>query len=114
MSTQLRKGSTELSSDRSNTLQQLLFYTNKDMKNCLFIHAGTSIPIITQKLTNNHSQIISNRPLFRYLSYSGNNQRSKLDIKSSSIPVKGTELFYCLVGRFLLTNKITRPDIHTC
>ena len=48
------------------------------------------------------------------LLYSGNNQRSKLDVKSSSIPVKHLELFYCLIGRLLFTSEITRPDVLDC
>ena len=44
-STQLRKGSTEHNSKRTNLLQQHLFYTNTELKNCRFV--GISIPIVT-------------------------------------------------------------------
>ena len=47
VSTQLYRGSTEPSSDGKKIIQQHLFYTNKDLKNCPFIDANTSIPIVT-------------------------------------------------------------------
>ena len=96
------------------TYYNKLFYTNKDLKNHTFIDVGTSIPIITWKLTKNCSHIISDKPLSSCSSYSGNNQRFKLDVESSSIPVKDIELFYCLIGRLSFTSKITRPDIQAC
>ena len=46
--------------------------------------------------------------------YSGNNQRFKLDVESSSTPVKDIELFYRLIGRLLFTSEITRPDVQAC
>ena len=67
------------------------------------------------KLTKNCSHIISNRRLlYSYLSYPGNNQRSKLNVKSSSIPVNHIELFYYLIGRLLFRRKITRPEVLDC
>ena len=47
-------------------------------------------------------------------SYSGSNERSKLDVESSSITMKYIELFYCLIRRLLFTSKITRPNTHDC
>ena len=95
-------------------LQQYLFYTNKDPQNYLFINVGASIPIITWKLTKNFSHIISDRSLSSCSLYSRNNQRTTLDVESSSIPVKDVELFYRLIERLLITSKITRPDVLDC
>ena len=65
-------GSVESSSGEENKLQQLLFYTNEDLKNYLFINAGTSIPIIICKLTKNCSHIISGISITGRSPYSGN------------------------------------------
>ena len=111
---QLCNGSTEPDSDGTKILQHHIFYTNKDPKNYPFIDINTSIPIVTWKLTESRSHIISNRLLSSYSSYSGNNQRSKLDGESSSIPVNHIELFYRLIGKLLLTSKITRLDVLDC
>ena len=73
VSTQLRRGSTEPNSNTTNTLQQHLFYTNKNHNNYPFIDVSTSIPIVTWKPTKNCSRIISNRPLSSCSSYFGNN-----------------------------------------
>ena len=93
-------------------LQQRLFYTNKDLKNYLFIDTHTSILIVnknSQRIA--HTYNISDKPLSDCSSYSGNNQRFKLNVESPSIPEKDIELFYCLVGRLLFTSEITRPDV---
>ena len=45
--TQLRRGPTEPNRNGTNLLQQHLFYTNNGLKNCTFINAGISIPIVT-------------------------------------------------------------------
>ena len=111
---QLRRGSAKPSSDGKNILQQCLFHTNKDLKNYPFIDAGTSILFIAWKLTKNYSHIISNKPLSDRSSYSGNNQRFKLDVESSSVPVKNIELFYRLIRKLLFTSKITRLDVQAC
>ena len=97
-----------------NILQQHLFYTDKDPKNYLFINIGISLPIITWKLTKNCSYIIRNGLLSSYSFYSGNNQRSKLDVESSCIPVNCIELFYRLIRRLLFTSETTRPDVIDC
>ena len=111
MSTQLREGSTEPNSDGTNILQQHIFYKNEDSKKCQFINIGISIPIVTWKPTNNRSHIISKRFFSSYSFYYENNQRSKLDVESSSIPVNHIELFYRLTVRLLFTSKITRLDV---
>ena len=108
VSTQLRDGSTEPDKDGTNILQKYLFYTNKDPKNYPFINIGISIPNVTWKLTKNYSHIIRDGLISGYSSYFGNNQISKHDIESSSIPANHTELFYHLNGRLLLTRKL--PD----
>ena len=113
-STQLHRGSTEPTRNGTNLLQRHLFYTNKDLKNYQFIDAGTFIPIVTWKLTKNRSYIIIDKPLSSCSLYSGNNQRSKLDIESSSIPVKDIELFCRFIRRLLFTSKIARPDVQAC
>ena len=114
VSMQLRRWSAEPSSDGKNIRQQRLFYTNRYLKNYPFIDTSTSIPIVTLKLIKNRSNILNNKPLSCCSSYSRNNQRFKLDVKSSSIPVKDIELFYCLIRRLLFKSKITRPDIQAC
>ena len=92
-------------------LQQHLFYTNKDPKNYLSIGIDTSVIIVTWKLTKNCSHIISDRLLSSYSLYSGNSQRFKLDVESSSILVKHIKLFYYLIRRLLFTSKITRLNV---
>ena len=114
MSTQLREGSIESDSDGTNILQHHLLYTNKDLKNYPFINIGTSIPIVKWKVTNNLSHIIRDGLLFGYSLYSGNNQRSKLDVELLSIPTNHIELFCYLNKRLLFTGKITRPDVLDC
>ena len=69
-----------------HTLQHHLFYMKEDPKNYLFIDVGTSIPIVTWKLTKNRSHIISDISIPGCPSHSGNNQRFKLDVESPSIP----------------------------
>ena len=113
-STQLRRGSTEPIRDGTNILQHHLFYTNEDLKHYTFINVGTSIPIVTWKLTKNRLHIISDRPLSSCLSYSGSYERFKLDVESLSIQMKDIGLFYRLIRRFSLTSEITRPDIQDC
>ena len=58
VSTQLREEHAESGRDEENMLQQHLFYTNEDLKYYPCIDAGTSIPIITCKLTKNCSNIV--------------------------------------------------------
>ena len=95
-------------------LQQHLFYTNKDLKNYTLIYVGTSITIVTWKLTKNCSHMISNRPLSSCSSYYGSYQKFKHNNKTSSIPIKNIEVFYRLNRRLLFTSNITRPNIHDC
>ena len=85
VSTQLRRGSEEPNRNGTSLLQQHLFYTNKDPKNYTFIDVGASIPIVTWKLTKNHSHMISDRLFSSCSSYYGSHQRSKYNDKSSSI-----------------------------
>ena len=114
VSTQLRKGSTEPNSDEINMLLKRIFYKNKDMKNYPFISAGTSIPIVTWKLTKNCSHIVTNRPLSSCSLFYENNQRSKLEVESSSLPMNNIGLLYRLIGKLWFISGITRPDVQTC
>ena len=75
------------------------------------VHLSQTLP---GKSQNNRSHIISNRILPGYSLYSGNNQRSKLNSESSSMPASHIELFYCLTRRLLFTSKIARPDVLDC
>ena len=95
----------------TNQLQQHLFYTNKDLKNYAFIDVGTSILIVTWKITKNHPHIISQSPFSSCSSFYGSNQRSERNDESSSIPINDIELFYCLIGRLLFTRKITTQNV---
>ena len=114
MSTQLHRGSTEPDNDATNILQKHLFYTDIDQKIHTFINISTSILNVTWKLTKNCSHMISDRLSSSYSLYSGNNQWSKLNVESSSIPLNHIELFYPLPGRLLFTSKITRPGVLGC
>ena len=98
-STQLHKGSTEPNTNETNLIRQYIFYTNKDLKSYTSIIIGTSIPIVTWKVENNHSHIINNRPLPSCSSYYENNQRIKCNDTSSIITIKDIELFYCLIKK---------------
>ena len=69
--TQLRRKSKEPNRYGTNLLQQSLFYTKKELKKYTFISVGTSIPIITRKITKNCTYMISNRPLFSCSLYYG-------------------------------------------
>ena len=46
--------------------------------------------------------------------HSGNSQRFKLNAESPSMPEKDIELLYCLIGRLLLTIKVTISDVQAC
>ena len=111
---QLCRESVEPSSNGKNILQQSIFYTNDDLKNYLFIDASALIPVVAWKVIKNCSHIISNKSLPGCSLYSGNNQRLKLNVESSSIPEKDIDVFYYLIGRLLFTRKITRLDVQAC
>ena len=114
VSTRLCEGSADPSSDEKNILQQRLTYTNKDLKKYPFINTSASIPIVAWKLTKNCSHIISDLFIPDCLLHSANNQRFKLDAESPSISEKDIESLYYLIGRLLLTSKITISDVQAC
>ena len=58
--------------------------------------------------------MISDRPLSSCSLYYWSHQRSKHNEESLSIPIKDIELFYCLIGRLLITSNITRPNVQDC
>ena len=81
------------------------------MKNYPFIDTDASIPIVTWKLTKNHSHIINDISIPSCSPHSGNSQRFKLDAESPSMSAKDIELLCHLIGRLSFTNKITISDI---
>ena len=97
---------------------QCLFNTDEDSKNCSYIVSGAFILISTCKFTMfdySKDVIVQAFDLKNCrLHYSGNNQLFKVDIDSTSLPAKDTELFYCNVARLLFASKKSRPDIQAC
>ena len=73
-----------------------------------------SIPIVTWKLTKNCSHIINDISISGQIPHPGFEQRFKLAADSPNMSEIDIELLYHLIGRLLLSYKLTRPDISAC
>ena len=112
MSKPLYEISVDSNIDEDNIPQQSLLYIKEVKKNYPLMDTGTSVPIVSWKLTKKWSHIISDISISGRLPHSVFSHRFKLNVDSPSMSEKNIGLLYPFNKRLLFTSKITRPDVH--
>ena len=106
--------STDPNSNNGIKLPQHLLYKNVDKNNYPLMDTSTSIPIVSWKIREKRSHIISDISIPIRLLHFGFSHRFELNTESPSMSDQNIWLLYSPIERLLFISEVTRLDVHTC